>query len=142
METGCYCNLVILIYKSKTMKKVFILLLLLVTISLNAALVNKSGNVLRVKETSPKHVLISIYENGSDTAKMIVQFSTYIGNQLQVAKDEFILSSSDEGKTASEIELNLLEAIIIKESLNGGLLKYKPDLDIILIEDLDYILLQ
>lgn len=123
------------------MKKVLTLLLLLVAISLNAALVNKSGNLLKIQANGSKHVLISIYENASDTAQMIVQFSTYIGNQLQAAKAEFILSSSDEGKTPSEIELNLLEAIIIKESLNGGLLKYKPDLDFLLIEDLDYFLL-
>lgn len=118
------------------MKKVFTLLLLLVAISLNAALVNKQGNVIKVEPNGNGHAIITFYENASDTAIVLEKFSTYIGNQLEVAKDEFILSYSDKGKTPSEIELSLLENIIIQESKNGGLLKYKPDLDILLIEDL------
>lgn len=115
------------------MKKLFTLLLILSAISLNAALVNKSGNVLKVQKNGLEHAIIEIYANASDSAALIIGFSTYIGDKLELAKDS---AEWVEGKTLNETETELLETIIIEESTNGGLLKYKPDLDIVLIEEL------
>lgn len=115
------------------MKKLFTLILILSAISLNAALVNKSGNVLKVQKNGSEHALISVYQNSSDTATLIIGFSTYIGDKLELAKESAVWV---EGKTLKQMENELLEAIIIEQSTNGDLYKYKPDLDAILIEEL------
>lgn len=116
------------------MKKLLLIsVLIIIAFIARAELTSKSGNVLRIQENGKYHALIEIYDNASDSAVMIERFSVYIGSKLELAKDS--IKGSDD-KTVSETILELLEAIIIEESLNGGILKYKPDLDIKLIEEL------
>ena len=121
------------IKKYNKMKNLILVLFIGFALNLNATIINKAGNVIEVKENGPKHALITIYDNASDTAVIIEQFSTYIGNQLEIAKDSAIWV---EGKTLEQAAHELLEVIIIEESKNGGLYKFRPDLDAILIEEL------